>query len=151
MSRGLGRQQRIVLAALRRLERERGPGWRSPAEVIAALGRMMGTPVAPIAPVAEPDPYERFEAAQLAQCRQMVAMGYREFAASAMLIEARIAERTAGRVRRAARRAPNLIRSAPRAGEAGNPSRVLALLERRGLVVRQAHCGPGSAVRLATG
>jgi len=143
MSRGLGTRQRAVLAALRAMERERGPGWRTPAEVIATLGEMTGA--AP-AQADDADPYARFEAAQLAQCRQMVAMGYREFAASVMLIEARIAERAAGR--RARARAPNQIRPAPRGGEDGNPSRVLALLERRGMVEREAQRGPGSAVRL---
>ena len=146
MSRGLGTRQRAVLAALRTMERERGPGWRTPAEVIAALGEMTGaTPV----PADDTDPYARFEAAQLAQCRQMVAMGHRDFAASVMLIEARMAGRAASRRVRA--RAPNQARPAPRGGEDGNPSRVLALLERRGLVERRATRGPGSAVRLVVG
>ncbi|MCJ2099665.1 hypothetical protein [Methylobacterium sp. E-046] len=135
------------MATLRHLERERGPGWRSPAEVIAALERITGRPFVEPEPI---DPYERIEAGQLAQCREQVARGYREYAAHVGLLEARIAERPAAKKARLRPRAPNQIRQGPRAGEAVNPSRVLALLERRRLIERIAHRGPGSAVRLAT-
>lgn len=144
MSRGLGRRQRAVLAALRQLEGKHGPGWRSPADVVALIAP---DPVA-IAP--EPSGEERMIRSQLAGCRELVALGHREYEAGLMLAEARLAQIAAARPK-VRPRAPNQIRSVPRGGESSNPSRTFALLARRGLVERQARCGPGSAVRLVEG
>lgn len=160
MGRGLGTQQRAVLAALRTLDEVRGPGWHMPADVIAVLvsSRPVLVPVVPSRPPELPaDPIEEM---RLARFRTLIRQGYREYAADVMLIEQRReqrrqalrerweADRAAARRRKAESQAPNLRRPEPRGGEEGNPSRVLALLARRGLVERQAHCGPGSAVRL---
>ena len=154
MSRGLGTRQRAVLAALRTMEREHGPGWRTPAEVVATVEAM--SKPAPVAPVEPVDPWERIEAGQLEQCRRMVALGYREYLAALQRFEANAAEWEARRAarrqeveaarrRKQASRYPNQRRPTPRGGEEANPSRTFALLERRGLVERIARRGPGQA------
>ena len=54
MGRGLGAQQRAVLAALRTLDRKRGQGWHMPADVIAILAPAWPTPV-PVVPAESPE------------------------------------------------------------------------------------------------
>ena len=150
MSRGLGRRQRTVLMALRALDARRPGQWWSPAELLIVLAP-------PPKPAPEPvfDPDERTDGPRLAHLRTLVAKGWSEYWPTVREIEARIAWREADRRaraaaerRRATNRYPNQRRPMVRGGEEGNPSRVLALLERRGLIERVARCGPGSVVRL---
>lgn len=143
MGRGLGTRQWVVLKALRTLEREHGPGWRTPGEVLAVVDRMTGAGRNPAL-----EHIDRADRAQLAHLRDLVGQGDPSFRPSVQAIEGRIAAREAQQRREKGQRAPNTLRREPRAGEDGNPSRVLETLARRGLVERQAHCGPGSVVRL---
>ncbi|PJI55120.1 hypothetical protein CTI14_07745 [Methylobacterium radiotolerans] len=155
MGRGLGRQQQAVLAALRTLEEEHGPGWRTPADVIALVEAE--TQPASAAQAPDMDPEERLVRMQLAGCLRLVELGHHDYRVGVTLAEARLARfaearrerEEAARRQAEANRAPNQVRATPRAGEERNPSRVFALLERRGLVERQASCGRGALVRLA--
>ena len=151
MSRGLGRRQRTVLMALRALDARRPGHWWSPAELLIVLA-----PAPRPAPEPPFDPDERTDGPRLAHLRTLAAKGFHEYWPTVREIEARIAQREADRKARAdaarrtaASRYPNQRRPEPRGGEGGNPSRVLALLERRGLVERVVRRGPGAAVRLA--
>ncbi|KMO39291.1 hypothetical protein VQ02_10135 [Methylobacterium variabile] len=142
MSRGLGIRQRAFLSALARLDRDGPARWHTPGEVLAAMGPL------PLGRAERMERhFDRADRAQLAHLRELAAAGY-QFAVGGIAVrEAEIANRER-RWRWNAPRAPNTTRIAPRGGEAVNPSRVLALLAKRGLVEREAHCGPGSQVRL---
>lgn len=138
----MGIRQRAFLSALARLDEGGPPRWHTPSEVLAAM-RLL-----PIgwAERAERH-FDRADRAQIAHLRELVAAGHHFAAGGIAVREAQIADRER-RWRWAAPRAPNTARASRRAGEAANPSRVLALLAKRGLVEREAHCGPGSRVRL---
>lgn len=142
MSRGLGIRQRAFLSALMCLDEGGPPRWHTPAEVLAAMGPL------PIGRAERMERhFDRADRAQLAHLRDLVAAGH-QFAAAGIAVRGQqIAERE-WRWRWAAPQSPNTARPTRRAGEAANPSRVLALLAKRGLVEREAHCGPGSRVRL---
>ena len=150
MGRGLGIRQREILAALRALDQRRPGWWWSPVEVIGTLDGARS--VEPL----RVDPHEHTDRPRLEHLRQLASQGYPEYWATVREIEERIARREAGRAareiaarRKAASRYPNQRRPEPRGGEGGNPSRVFALLARRGLVERVVFRGPGSVVRVA--
>lgn len=147
MSRGLGIRQGAFLSALVRLDEGGAPRWHTPAEVLAVMGPL---------PIGRAERmkrhFDRANRAQIAHLRELVAAGHHFAVGGIAVREAQIGERERERVRRwrlrwEAPRSPNTVRPTRRAGEAANPSRVIVLLAKRGLVEREAHCGPGSRVR----
>jgi hypothetical protein len=141
MSRGIGTRQRLVLAAMAKLERERGEAGAYVWQIINAAGELGLTEEA-IARKARKD--EAF--------RQMVL----EVEAAAAAGDKRAQEWIAGwrglkAIGAAMPRefwggAPKM--RIPEDADIINPSRTLALLEQRGLIVRRAVCGRGAGACL---
>lgn len=142
MSRGLGIRRRVFLSALRCLDEGGAPRWHTPAEVLAAMGPL------PFGRAERAERhFDRADRAQIVYLRELVAAGY-QFAVGGIAVREDQIAQWERRWRWAVPQSPNTARPTRRAGEAANPSRLLALLAKRGLVEREAHCGPGSRVRL---
>ena len=149
MSRGLVTQQRMLLQALRNLEQECGEAWFEVHAVVRAawpLGWLEGherREAEAVAWAAE-DARDRAETAALAAAgddaakERMERFMHRDMLASVIC---------RWRRRNAHRGAPRM-RPAKDVDATLNPSRILALLAKRGLIERNASRGPGSSVKL---
>ncbi len=161
MSRGLGRQQRLFLLALAELESQEGAGWYYTWAVLNEAGRLgLEDHVNQYqqrrdAAYAE---WDRQREAAIARHRADTAAAAAGGSPDAITELKRLddldrhlavlgaAIRASSR-RRRPQGAPKL-RTTAGVEAAVNPSRILLLLERRGLVERNAGRGPGASVRL---
>lgn len=143
MSRGLGKQQLVVLRALCSLERDHGAGWYYVHDV---LNRAWDADWRA--------PYEQMEQRRAEADRERRA---RDKAAAAggdlRALEAVDRQRHIDRIGRilSGRRVKTGTPTVRRGRDDANLSRVLALLRRRGLVERYAVAGRGAMVKLTEG
>jgi hypothetical protein len=149
MSRGLGTRQRILLQALRNLEQEHGEYWFYVHAVVRAAWPLGGSEghekrEAEAAAWAAEDARDRAETAALAAAGDDAA---KERMKLFMQMDS-MASVVRGWHRRNAHRGAPQMRPAKDVDATLNPSRILALLAKRGLIERNAYQGPGSSVKL---
>lgn len=140
MSRGLGKQQRKVVKALRRVEAKQGAGWVSPGDVLVELERPTGDP--------------RLDAMKLTfmliNATNRAAQGDPHAAALVEDLERQGASRS-WKSNAFSPPKPMGKRLTPprrRNCERINPARIFAALEKRGIVERLPGVGPASRLRL---
>ena len=142
MSRGLGKQQRKVVKALRRVEAKQGAGWVSPGDVLVKLERPTGDP--------------RLEAMKLTfmliNVTNRAAQGDPHAAALVEDLERQGASRssTSNAFSPPKPMGKRLTPPRRRNCERINPARIFAALEKRGIVERLPRvANPSRGVRLA--
>lgn len=139
MSRGLGKQQRKVIGAIRAVQSERGSGWLEPGEVLARLEAPTGD--------------ARLDALRLTMmlinATNRAARGDRHAAALVADLERQGASRSWKANAFSPPKRPGKRLSPPRRRhvERINPARIFAALERRGLVERMPRVGTASRIR----
>lgn len=142
MSRGLGTRQRLILAALSRLEQMHGEGRFYVWSVLGAAADL-GLRAEQQSKDAERD---AASSAYRAELSKRAAAGD-EAAVSALGLERKL-DVLATAIKRNPRRSDRQRRPPEAWAEDINPSRIFALLERRGLIVRNPALGPGATVGL---
>lgn len=141
MSRGLGKQQRKVVAAIHAVHEKRGPDWIAPGDVLAELEKPSGNPSLDAMKLT----------VMLINATSRAARGDRQAAALVADLERQGASRTWKASAFSPPRPMGKRLTPPRRRhcERINPTRILAALEKRGIVERLPGVGPASKLRLA--